>query len=124
MNKIIISIDGEGGDNAPDMIYLALQQAKKKMPNIQWQVFCYEKNAYKFQKLGIQTFICEENDSDTTSTMKEIINSVKEGKAHACVSAGNTMFYLIESVKKLNRLPLIKRPALISSMPSYPQNKV
>ena len=52
------------------------------------------------------------------SSMRKAIDLVKEGKADACVSAGNTgaLFGIAHFV--LKTLPGVERPALISSLPT------
>lgn len=52
------------------------------------------------------------------SSMRVAINLVKEGTAHACVSAGNTGALMATSRFVLKTLPGIDRPAIITSLPS------
>ena len=52
------------------------------------------------------------------SSMRVAINLVKEGKAQACVSAGNTGALMATSKFVLKMLPGIDRPAIISELPS------
>lgn len=124
MKNIIIAIDGEGGDNAPLMIAQSLSLAVKHFKNVKWEVYCYQENAELFKKAGVQPNICEKGFGETSTTMQAIVKAVKEKQVHACVSAGNTIFYFMEAIKQLSKLPLIKRPALITSMPSKPKDKV
>lgn len=51
------------------------------------------------------------------SSMRLAIDLVKEGKAQACVSAGNTGALMITSKFVLKTLPGIDRPAIVSEMP-------
>lgn len=56
--------------------------------------------------------------SKKDSSMRVSINLVKEGEAHACVSAGNTGALMAMARFVLKTLPGISRPAIISSLPS------
>ena len=51
------------------------------------------------------------------SSMRVAINLVKEGRAHACVSSGNTGALMATSRFVLKTLPGIDRPAIIYGMP-------
>lgn len=52
------------------------------------------------------------------SSMRLAINLVKEGKAQACVSAGNTGALMATARFVLKTLPGIDRPAIISELPT------
>lgn len=52
------------------------------------------------------------------SSMRVAINLVKEGKADACVSAGNTGALMATARFVLKTIPGIDRPAMISTLPS------
>lgn len=57
------------------------------------------------------------------SSMRVAINQVKEGKAEACVSAGNTGALMATARFVLKTLPGIDRPAIISTFPTMNPNK-
>lgn len=52
------------------------------------------------------------------SSMRVAINLVKEGRAHAAVSAGNTGALMATAKFVLKMLPGIERPAIIAELPS------
>jgi glycerol-3-phosphate acyltransferase PlsX len=52
------------------------------------------------------------------SSMRLAINAVQEGKAHACVSAGNTGALMATARFVLRTLPGIDRPAILSAFPT------
>ncbi len=52
------------------------------------------------------------------SSMRVAVNLVKEGKAHACVSAGNTGALMATARFVLKTLPGIDRPAIMATLPS------
>lgn len=53
------------------------------------------------------------------SSMRVAINMVKEGRAQACVSAGNTGALMAIARFVLKTLPGIDRPAIIAELPTY-----
>lgn len=53
------------------------------------------------------------------SSMRVAINLVKEGKAQACVSAGNTGALMATSRFVLKMLPGVDRPAIVSPLPAF-----
>lgn len=57
------------------------------------------------------------------SSMRVAINLVKEGKASACVSAGNTGALMATARFVLKTLPGIDRPAIMTRFPSVKRNK-
>lgn len=57
------------------------------------------------------------------SSMRIAINLIKEGKAQAMVSAGNTGALMATARFVLKMLPGIDRPAIISTFPSFKSNK-
>lgn len=52
------------------------------------------------------------------SSMRVAINLVKEGRANACVSAGNTGALMATAKFVLKMIPGVDRPAIISTLPS------
>src|SRR3989304_2359924 len=56
--------------------------------------------------------------SKKDSSMRVAVNLVKDGTAHACVSAGNTGALMAISRFVLKTLPDIERPALCSVLPA------
>src|SRR3990167_3761008 len=61
--------------------------------------------------------------SKKDSSMRVAINLVKEGRAQACVSAGNTGALMAIARFVLKTLPGIDRPAIISTFPTRHPNK-
>ena len=58
------------------------------------------------------------------SSMRVAIDLVKNGKAHACVSAGNTGALMATARFVLKTLPGIDRPAIVSAFPTRNKDKV
>ena len=57
------------------------------------------------------------------SSMRVALDLVQQGKAQACVSAGNTGALFTMAHVILKTLPGVERPALISSLPTHDENK-
>lgn len=57
------------------------------------------------------------------SSMRKALDLVHEGRAQACVSAGNTGALLSMAHFVLKNLPGVERPALISSLPTHDKDK-
>ncbi|GLX81933.1 phosphate acyltransferase [Thalassotalea eurytherma] len=57
------------------------------------------------------------------SSMRKAIDLVKEGKAQACVSSGNTGALLSIAHYVLKTIPGVERPALISALPTHDPEK-
>lgn len=58
------------------------------------------------------------------SSMRVAINLVKEGKASACVSAGNTGALMATARFVLKTLPGVDRPAIVSAFPTVNKHKI
>tara|TARA_R110002049_G_scaffold213110_1_gene384444 strand:+ start:1552 stop:2571 length:1020 start_codon:yes stop_codon:yes gene_type:complete len=75
----------------------------------------------------IHTSVCVENDSKPESVLRKskessmflAVNLVHEGRADACVSAGNTGALLLAGRHLLKTLPGISKPAIIASVPLH-----
>lgn len=57
------------------------------------------------------------------SSMRVAINFVKEERAQACVSAGNTGALMVIARFVLKTLPGVDRPAIVTSLPTVIENK-
>ncbi len=63
--------------------------------------------------------------SKRNSSMRVAINLVKEGRAQACVSAGNTGALMAIARFVLKMIPGVDRPAIITSLPTmHPEKEV
>lgn len=75
----------------------------------------------------VHTDVCVDNDSKPESVLRKskessmflAVNLVKEGRADACVSAGNTGALLLAGRHLLKTLPGISKPAIIASVPLH-----
>ncbi len=144
MEKIHIAIDMMGGDRGIDVTFPAALDALKRHPNLHL-LLVGNKDALlkKLKKSGMdesdealqmtlidasQVVGMDEPPSHAMrlkkdSSMRIAINLVKEGKAQACVSAGNTGALMAIARFVLKTLPGIDRPAIVASFPTKHKNK-
>ena len=132
---ITVSIDGMGGDNAPEMIVGGINMACKEDSSVRYLLFgdetklrpLLDKNPLARQSCEIRhtTDIVTMNDKPTTalrsgknSSMRLAIDAVKNGEALAVVSAGNTGALMAMATIVLKTLPGINRPAIVTSFPT------
>jgi len=132
---ITLAVDAMGGDHGPkitvpasinaltkyDQLHIILVGDKKLIEKE------LQKNKYTNTRLSIQhtSEVVEMDESPQSalknkkdSSMRVAINLIKEGKAQACVSAGNTGALMATARYVLKMLPGIDRPAIASSLPS------
>jgi len=132
---ITLAIDAMGGDHGPSVTIPASINALSKYDQlhiilvgdkelIQTEL---QKNKYTNTRLSIQhaSEVVEMDESPQNalknkkdSSMRVAINLIKEEKAQACVSAGNTGALMATARYVLKMLPGIDRPAIASSLPS------
>lgn len=131
-----IAMDLMGSDDAPNIEIGGIKQILAQTDDIKIIGFglkeAIEKNGYTHKNL---TYIyCEDvvtgNDSASTAfrvkknaSMIQAIQYVKDGHADAILSSGNTGAYITSALFMLGRIKGIKRPALISTVPTAVKNK-
>ena len=133
---LTISIDAMGGDHGPEVVIPAAISALEKHPDVNL-VLVGDTDAIQAQlekhrvaddaRLQIHhtTQVVEMDDAPAqalrgkkNSSMRVAINLVKEGKAAACVSAGNTGALMATARFVLKTLPGIERPAIVTALPT------
>ena len=132
---ITLAVDAMGGDHGPSVTIPASINALSKYDQlhiilvgdkelIQTEL---QKNKYTNTRLSIQhaSEVVEMDESPQSalknkkdSSMRVAINLIKEEKAQACISAGNTGALMATARYVLKMLPGIDRPAIASSLPS------
>lgn len=136
MANITLAIDVMGGDHGASVVIPASMSALKKQPNLRLLLVGQEALIKKALINYPNSLIsrCEIIDAPEivemdelasvalrtkkNSSMRIAINCVKEGKADACVSAGNTGALMATARFVLKTLPGIDRPAIIAELPS------
>lgn len=137
---VIIALDAMGGDFGPSVVVPAALQALKLFPELHLILVGDETvvgevlrkhHAVNTPKLSLvhasQIVGMDEKPSlalrlKKDSSMRVAINLVKEGKAQACVSAGNTGALMATAKFVLKTLPGIDRPAIIAKLPTTKKN--
>ena len=134
-NSCILAIDAMGGDFGPSIIIPAADAALKKNGDLQFLFFGDEARitpvlaqhpALKARAEIRHTdkYISSHDKPSVAvrqgkgSSMRLAIEAVKEGAAHAVVSAGNTGALMALSYMVLKSLPGIERPAIASVVPT------
>ena len=136
MKHEYIALDAMGGDHGPQVTVPAAKRALSEIPNIQLILVGDEARLRgEVEKLGMsnEARISIQHASEVVamdeapvlalkkkkdSSMRVAINLVKEQKAQACVSAGNTGALMATSKFVLKTIPGISRPAICSILPS------
>jgi phosphate acyltransferase len=134
--SLTISIDAMGGDYGPDVTIPASLDCLKNNPDLKLilvgdEAVLKPKLAQALidfhDRLTIQhASQCVEMDESPSkalknkkdSSMRVAINMVHNGRADACVSAGNTGALMATARFVLKMIPGIDRPAIISTLPS------
>ncbi|MGR9086116.1 MAG: phosphate acyltransferase PlsX [Gammaproteobacteria bacterium] len=134
--SLTISIDAMGGDQGPEVTIPASLDCLKENPDLKL-ILVGDETVVK-QQLGqnLDTYAgrlflqhaSQRVDMDEApskalknkkdSSMRVAINLVRDGKADACVSAGNTGALMATARFVLKMIPGIDRPAIISTLPS------
>lgn len=129
-----IAIDAMGGDNAPKAVVEGAVEAIKEVKNLSITLIG---NAEKIREhltheeriTIIHTKDVIENDDDPAWAVRRkkeaslvlMAKEVKEGRADACISAGNTGALVVVGLLIVGRMKGIERPALSPTLPSANQ---
>ena len=131
----IIALDTMGGDYGPKVIVPAALSILKKYPNVKLLLVGKKEQLHSLEDgskmVGDQWEIVHATEevamdeapsqalrTKKNSSMRVAINLVKEGRAQACVSSGNTGALMATAHYVLKTLPGIDRPAIIASFPT------
>lgn len=126
-----IAIDAMGGDNAPKAVVNGAMQAIKEISNLSITLVGNE-NKIKEHLINderisiIHTEEVIENEDDPTRAVRRKKNAslvlmaqeVKQGRADACISAGNTGALVVAGLLIVGRMKGIERPALSPTLPT------
>ncbi|WP_133127210.1 phosphate acyltransferase PlsX [Legionella nagasakiensis] len=136
MNTITIAIDTMGGDHGLDIVIPACVRAIRNNPDLklllvgdQQQVANHLKKhgalsnaqftiVHASEVVAMDELPSHALRNKKDSSMRVAINQVKEKKAQACVSAGNTGALMATARFVLKTLPGIDRPAIIAELPT------
>ncbi|MFI3187091.1 MAG: phosphate acyltransferase PlsX [Methylococcaceae bacterium] len=134
--SLTISIDAMGGDYGPDVTIPASLDCLKNNPDLKLILVGNEAVLNPQLAQGMRAYpgrltiqhasqcvAMDESPSKALknkkdSSMRVAINLVRDGRADACVSAGNTGALMATARFVLKMIPGIDRPAIISTLPS------
>ena len=140
-DHITVAVDGMGGDSAPEVVIGGIEATCHADSKVKFLIFG---NKEKIEPLLSRTHYAQElcelihtdeevtNDDKPTfalrnrtkSSMRLAIDAVKEHKADAVISAGNTGALMAMATIVLRTLPGISRPAIASSFPTQAGDSV
>lgn len=127
-----IAIDAMGGDHAPEQIVRGAVAAVKKYTDIEITLVGKEEEINKYIEDNLDRISVLHTDEKIESTdapvsavrrkknssMVLAVKEVKEGKADACISAGNTGALMTAGLLVVGRIKGIERPALSPMLPT------
>jgi phosphate acyltransferase len=126
-----IAIDAMGGDHAPDAIVKGAQHAVENIPGLEITLVGDEAkisplltNNKNITVLHTNEVITGEDEPVRAVRRKKdaslvlMANEVKEGRADACISAGNTGALMTAGLFIVGRIKGIDRPALSPTIPT------
>lgn len=136
MKNITIAIDAMGGDHGLKVVIPACVRASHHNPDLrlllvgdQNQINSHLKKlgeatnkqfsvVHASEVVAMDELPSQAMRNKKDSSMRVAINLVKEGRAQACVSAGNTGALMATARFVLKTLPGIDRPAIIAELPT------
>ncbi len=133
---ITLALDAMGGDHAPAIVLDAAMEALRRHPELHLILVGQEplladelarRKGFDEARLHVQhaAEVVTMDDSPALalrgkrdSSMRVAINLVREGRAQACISAGNTGALMAMAKFALKTLPGIDRPAICTKLPT------
>lgn len=125
-----IAVDAMGGDYAPEAIVKGVMLAREKFNDIEFQLYGKESEIRKYltDDRNITIIHTDEKINSDDEPVKAIrrkkqasmvlaAQAVKEGRADAILSAGNTGALLAAGLFVVGRIKGIERPGLMSTLP-------
>lgn len=134
--SLTVALDAMGGDHGPAVVVPAAFKILADVDDIQLVLVGDESELNRVlrekglgtdprvsirhasQQVGMDELPSQALRTKKDSSMRVAIDLVKEGAAHACVSAGNTGALMATARFVLKTLPGIDRPAIISALPA------
>ncbi|WP_138414905.1 phosphate acyltransferase PlsX [Aquibacillus sediminis] len=126
-----IAIDAMGGDNAPKEVVLGAMEAVKHIPNLhitligdQQTITPILSETSNIDVIHTDEVITAEDEPvravrrKKNSSLVQMAKQVKENKADACISAGNTGALMSAGLFVVGRIKGVDRPALSPTLPT------
>lgn len=136
MTNLTLALDAMGGDHGPHVTVPASMQALSLYPSLKFimvgdeslispLIANYPADLLSRIEIIHTTEVVSMSDrpvhalrSRKQSSMRIVLELVRDGKADACVSAGNTGALMTMAKVLLKTLPGVDRPALVSALPA------
>lgn len=134
-DRLVLSIDGMGGDHAPDIVVEGVEVAARRSPDVRFLIHgeaariaalldrhpqakaaSQVRDAEKI--IGMEVKPSQALRQGKGSSLWNAIQSVENGEAHAVVSAGNTGALMAIAMFRLRMMEGIHRPALATRWPT------
>ncbi|MGE0595550.1 MAG: phosphate acyltransferase PlsX [Hyphomonadaceae bacterium] len=132
---LVLSIDGMGGDKAPEIVVEGLDHAIRARPDLRFLVHGdadrlaalmdqhpRAKAASRIvpaeKAIGMEIKPSQALRQGRGSSLWNAVASVEQGEAHAVVSAGNTGAFMAIAMFRLRTMEGVHRPALAARWPS------
>ncbi len=136
-----IAIDAMGGDSGPHAVVAGIVRAHRRDPSLEFIVYGDEREVRaeleRHRSLRAQVTLVHSAEAISasekpsqairrarTTSMGMAINAVKEGKADAALSGGNTGALMAMAKLALRTMPGIDRPALAALLPTLGETDV
>lgn len=126
-----LAIDAMGGDNAPKEIVLGAVEAVSSIKNLEVTLIGDERQIMPFLTNRDHIHVIHTDEMITAddepvravrrkkkASLVLMAKEVKEGRADACISAGNTGALMSAGLFGVGRIPGIARPALCPTLPT------
>jgi len=132
--RLTIALDAMGGDHGPSVVAVSALQFLRNTKETALILVGREEAIVRHldgtdfvdrlrihhasQEISMDELPSSAMHNKKDSSMRVALDLVKSGKAHACVSAGNTGALMATARFVLKTLPLVDRPAIITAVPS------
>jgi glycerol-3-phosphate acyltransferase PlsX len=134
-DDLVLSIDGMGGDHAPDLVVEGVEIAARRSPRARFlihgdaaqlsalldrhpQAKAASEVVPAEKSIGMSVKASQALRQGKGSSLWNAVEAVKEGRAHAIVSAGNTGALMAISMFRLRTMEGVHRPALTTRWPN------
>lgn len=131
MTTKIIAVDAMGGDHAPQAVVEGVNRALADFPDLHVQLYGKQEQILQYLTSQERVTIVHTDEKIASdddplvavrrkkgSSMMMAIRSVKEGRAQAVVSAGNTGALLAAGQVVVKTIKGVERPGLLSTLPT------
>ena len=132
---LVLSIDGMGGDHAPDIVVEGVDIAASRNGDVRYLIhgdaerlqallarYPYAKAACEVvpaeKAIGMEVKASQALRQGKGSSLWNAVAAVENGEAHATVSAGNTGAFMAISMFRLRTMTGVHRPALAARWPA------